>query len=100
LTASIAFHPAADEELTAAVEWYRERSERASERFAAELFAAVEQIRCSPSIFAPFTAGTRRVPLRRFPYYLVFREGPHRIEILAVAHAKRRPGYWRTRARD
>jgi hypothetical protein len=29
-----------------------------------------------------------------YPYFVVFRELPRKIEIIAVAHAKRRPGYW------
>jgi hypothetical protein len=36
--------------------------------------------------------------LRRFPYLIVFREGMEGIEIVAVAHGRRRPGYWRDRA--
>jgi len=100
LTRPIAFHPAAEEELAAAIEWYHERSERAAYMFAGEISAAVEQIRTSASMFAPFTAGTRRALLRRFPFYVVFRETSGGFEILAVAHAKRRPGYWRTRAQD
>jgi hypothetical protein len=39
----------------------------------------------------------RRLLLRKYPYFVVFRELPRRIQILAVAHAKRRPGYWRAR---
>jgi hypothetical protein len=46
---------------------------------------------------APYLRGMRRVMLHRFPYFVVFRELPHKIQIIAVAHAKRRPGYWRGR---
>jgi hypothetical protein len=35
--------------------------------------------------------------LHHFPYFVVFRELPSKIQIIAVAHAKRRPGYWRGR---
>lgn len=37
--------------------------------------------------------GTRRVLLVRFPYLVVYREEPARILVVAVAHARRRPGY-------
>jgi len=40
---------------------------------------------------------TRRVVLSRFPYIVVFRETVTEIEIVAVAHGRRRPGYWRER---
>jgi plasmid stabilization system protein ParE len=36
----------------------------------------------------------RRRPVRRFPYHVVYLELPNRLQILAVAHDRRRPGYW------
>ncbi|MCP4594404.1 MAG: hypothetical protein GY842_27045 [bacterium] len=36
----------------------------------------------------------RRASLSRFPYALVFIELDEEIRVLAVAHDKRRPGYW------
>jgi hypothetical protein len=33
----------------------------------------------------------------RIPYFVVFREFAREIQIIAVAHAKRRPGYWNKR---
>jgi plasmid stabilization system protein ParE len=46
---------------------------------------------------APYLRGTHRVMLHRYPYFVVFRELARKIQIVAVAHAKRRPGYWRGR---
>jgi len=39
----------------------------------------------------------RRVPLRRFPYFVVYREHVDHVEVIALAHTSRRPGYWRSR---
>jgi plasmid stabilization system protein ParE len=39
----------------------------------------------------------RRVPIRRFPYFVVYRDRNDFIEIVAFAHQSRRPGYWRSR---
>ena len=39
----------------------------------------------------------RRAPVRRFPYHIVYLEMPGAIRILAFAHDRRSPGYWRTR---
>ena len=100
MTQKIFFHPAAEEEYAAAVDWYFERSQRAAEFFADEVSGAVEQVRGSAVRFPPFTSGTRRALLRRFPYFLVFRETQSGIQILAVAHAKRRPGYWKRRLEE
>jgi toxin ParE1/3/4 len=40
---------------------------------------------------------TRRVPLRRFPYVLVYRERTNESQVIAFAHTSRMPGYWRPR---
>ncbi|MEW6269189.1 MAG: type II toxin-antitoxin system RelE/ParE family toxin [Thermodesulfobacteriota bacterium] len=39
----------------------------------------------------------RRLILRRFPYSVVFMELENEIRILAIAHHRRRPGYWSRR---
>jgi len=33
------------------------------------------------------------MPLRRFPYFIVYREVDETIEVIAMAHTSRRPGY-------
>lgn len=90
-------HRDAEAEMDGAFEWYWARSESAALGFDAELRNAFNILRESPDICAPYLKGTRRVMLHRYPYYIVFRELPGKIQILAVAHAKRRPGYWRER---
>lgn len=42
----------------------------------------------------------RRKPLLRFPYSLVYAVYPDRIRIVAFAHQKRRPFFWRKRLKD
>ncbi|MGP8185001.1 MAG: type II toxin-antitoxin system RelE/ParE family toxin [Terracidiphilus sp.] len=90
-------HPEAEAEADGAFEWYWSRSESSALAFDAELREAFSFLRRSPQICAPYLRETRRVMLRRFPYFVVFRELPSEIQIIAVAHAKRRPGYWRGR---
>lgn len=41
--------------------------------------------------------GARHVLLRRFPYFVVYRERSEDIHVIAVAHTSRKPGYWRHR---
>jgi toxin ParE1/3/4 len=41
--------------------------------------------------------GTRKFLLQRFPYAVYYREFPSGIEVLAVAHGHRKPGYWKSR---
>ena len=44
--------------------------------------------------------GIRRALLNRFPYAVVFFELPDRLQVLAVAHTSRRPGYWLSRVEN
>jgi plasmid stabilization system protein ParE len=60
----------------------------------AELDVAIERIEEAPRQWPPYLDTTRRYLLRRFPFFVVFREVADRVEILAVAHGRRRPGYW------
>ena len=87
-------HPEAIEEARAAREWYLVRNPEAGDAFMAELNAAIDQIEQGPRQWPPYLVGTRRYLFHRFPFFVVFRETDTRIEILAVAHARRRPGYW------
>jgi plasmid stabilization system protein ParE len=93
----VSFHPDAVAEADAAVAWYAIRSPRAAERFLAELECCVQAIVDSPERWPVFKYGARKITFRRFPYLVIYRVVPEQIQILAVAHGKRRPGYWRDR---
>ncbi len=90
-------HPAALEEAEAAVDWYAQRSPRAAERFLDELDRAIDQIAENPRQYSLHDFATRRMVLLRFPFVIVFREAAANVEIIAIAHGRRKPGYWRER---
>ena len=94
---AVEVHSLAADEAEATERWYRERNETASIRFRDELDRAVELISERPEAGAPYVAHTRRVLLRRFPFFVVYRVLGERVQIVAVAHARRRPGYWGAR---
>ncbi len=87
-------HPEAIAEARAAREWYQARNPEAADAFMAELDLAIERIEEAPRQWPPYLGKTRRYLLRRFPFFVVFREANDRVQVLAVAHARRRPGYW------
>jgi len=94
----IEFHPEAIAEAHEAREWYAERSEAAAGQFMDELDAAIDAIQRTPDRMAVYLHGTRRYLLKRFPYLVVFRITDELIEVVAVAHGRRKPGYWQRRA--
>jgi plasmid stabilization system protein ParE len=93
----VRIHPLALDEAEAAAEWYRKRSHGAAGGFLNELDRTIDLISRHPKQYQSYEFGTRRAMLRKFPYLIVFREGTGGIEIIAVAHGRRRPGYWRDR---
>ncbi len=93
----VAFHPEAVDEAAAARAWYAERSHQAALMFDAELERAVATLREAPFRWPPGLHGTRQLRFRRFPFGLVYRVGADEVEVIAVAHLHRRPGYWKNR---
>jgi toxin ParE1/3/4 len=94
---AVRIHPEALAEAEDAVAWYRQRSERAAREFLVELGSTIDRITKNPEQFAPGEFGTRRAVLHRFPYLVVVRVTADDIEIVAIAHGRRKPGYWRGR---
>lgn len=86
------------EEAEASARWYAERSSAAALGFDAQLDAAEVAISERPEAWPLYEHGTRRYLLRRYPYSVVYQIEEHRVVILAVAHARRRPGYWKSRS--
>jgi len=94
---SLEFHPAAATEAEQATTWYLERSPHAAQRFVEELAQALDLITQAPDRWPRGPEDTRRILLRRFPFAVVYREEQSVIQVVAVAHGRRKPGYWRDR---
>jgi len=93
------FHPQAIAEARVARRRYARIIAALAERFMDELDHAVNQIAATPAQWPPYLHGTRFYRLRRFPFLIVYRETALGVQVVAVAHARRRPGYWRRRLR-
>jgi toxin ParE1/3/4 len=90
----IDFHPEGRREADAAFSYYLERNHRVADAFYRALETSLSAIQKSPEVWAEYLYGTRRYLLRRFPFIVVYRATERRIEIVAVAHGRRKPGYW------
>lgn len=92
------FHRDARAELIEAGRYYRAKGPWVQEDFEEEVDRAIQFILAHPEacpVISP--GGVRHKVLSRFRYSLVYKIQPDRIRILAVAHHKRRPGYWANR---
>jgi len=91
------FHPSAWIEFESADEWYLSRSVDASIAFLSDVFSAIEDIAESPQRWPSYLHDTRRFVLQRFPFSVVYLDEPDFVTIIAIAHGKRKPGYWKAR---
>jgi len=97
-TDAVDLHDEASAEYDAAFDWYLQRSPDAALKFDAEVEHALSQIVEAPRRWALGTHSTRKFLLRQFPFILIYLERPSGvIQIVAVAHTSRRPGYWKDR---
>lgn len=88
----------ASEELTAAVQWYERQRPGLGVEFFDAILGTIDRI--SETLDAGLSFGTldaRRMLVAKFPYQIVYRVSAEEIRILAFAHLKRRPGFWRHR---
>lgn len=91
------WHPKAVREAEEARDWYAERSPLAAHAFLLSLSRAVEAVAEAPTRWPRANHDCRRYTFpNQFPFTLIYR-GTDPLEIVAVAHQKRRPGYWTNR---
>ena len=92
----LGFHPQARLDVLDAVDWYADRNKDVAAAFRDELTNAGQAILRSPHVWPSYLHGTQRYIMKRFPYAVVYRI-TDQIEIIAVAHQRRRLGYWANR---
>jgi plasmid stabilization system protein ParE len=94
----VKLHEEAAAEYDAVFDWYMARSPDAALKFDAEFDRALVELAQAPQRWAGGPHDTRRLLLRKFPFLLIYRERTGReIQIVAVAHTSRKPGYWKER---
>ena len=89
--------PSAREELNEAAAFYEARVPGLGEVFLDDVDRAIETIRERPRIGAPTGPRFRKLLLHRFPFSLIYADRGEELLIVAVAHQRKRPGYWRGR---
>ncbi len=95
--ADVLITAAAEEDYIEALSWYAQRSKRAARGFETEFERAIQTIQATPQRFPLCDSVHRFYLMRRYPFQVIYRESSGQVLIVAVAHAKRQPGYWRGR---
>ena len=65
--------------------------------FVAEFERTVKLVLENPKLGAIYRGTSRRYIFRRFPYSIIYQVTVDELRVIAVAHQRRRPGYWATR---
>ena len=92
---SYTFHPEAAMEYADQVTHYKTLRLQLGEQFHAAVKAAASKACAAPGRYlVELPPAIRRIPVKGFPYSLIFREIIGNVQVLAVAHYRRRPLFW------
>jgi plasmid stabilization system protein ParE len=98
LTLPVRISEDAEAEMAEAARWYETHRVGLGTEFVEAIDNVVARISETPRMGSPVPGVAdetiRRRSVRRFPYHLVYLEFLDRLQILAVAHDRRRPAYW------
>jgi plasmid stabilization system protein ParE len=99
VTRPVHFEPEAASELVDAGRWYEEQADGLGAEFIAAVDATIESISNWPHTGSPVEGITdgpevRRAPVDGFPYSVAYAVTGEAIQVMAVAHDRRRPAYW------
>lgn len=83
-------------DLTDALRYYRSERRELALEFLEAVNVAIQSVAAGPHRWPEIGDGYRRYVLRRFPYVLIYEVEGASVIVTAIAHGRRRPGYWRT----
>jgi plasmid stabilization system protein ParE len=95
--ADLIFLPEAEADYQEAISWYMNRSVPAAEGFVKAVEQGLQKITDYPELWTPLDHRHRCFILKRYPYHLVYRVEGKVTLIVAVAHGRKRQGFWRNR---
>jgi plasmid stabilization system protein ParE len=90
------WHPSARAEADAAAAFYQAKRPGLGRRFLDSLQDALGRVETRPGIYPELAPEVRKCRLKTFPYAVIFRANGG-IDIIAVMHLRREPGYWKDR---
>jgi len=92
---SYQFHPAAEAEHLETVAYFESKRPGLGASYLAEFEMVMSSVCASPHRYPiERRPDIRRIRMKRFPYFVLYREVSGTIQVLAVAHHRRRPNYW------
>lgn len=96
----VVIHPDARKEIEDSAAYYEQQRPGLGREFRLEFEIALGRIIDFPQLYAIEEEDYRACPMHRFPYTLYYADLPQHLWLVAVAHQRRKPGYWRRRRRN
>lgn len=95
-------HADALREMEDASAWYEGQRSGLGFEFVADVERVLARVAEAPGSFPAWRRddSAKKAVCARFPYVLLFDVESQRVLVLAVAHGRRRPGYWLARRTD
>lgn len=90
-------HPQAREELEQTILFYKKQQAGLEKRFIEAVEDAINRVCRNPLLYRKIDKDVRKCRLLHFPYAIIFRINPARVEIIAVMHLRKQPNYWQSR---
>lgn len=84
----------AEAELWEAARYYEEQQHGLGLEFVREIRTGLRFIQKCPEMWPPNPRGVRRYLIDRFPFLVHYRIESEHIRVIAIAHGRRKPGYW------
>ena len=94
------FLESAQIELEEEVKYYNEQQAGLGYDFAKQVADTIARILRYPEAWTKLSKRTRRCRTKKFPYGVVYQTMGDKILIVAVAHLRRKPRYWRDRVKS
>lgn len=94
MTGRLVVGPIAEREVVAAARWYEARELGLGSAFVNDVLRTLDVIEREPENVPFLRAPYRCKRLERFPYAVIYKVTAQRVYVRAVAHGRRRPGYW------
>jgi len=87
----------AEEELIKAASYYEQQQPGLGVEFIREVRRICKLVSASPKAATKVRKEIRRRLVRRFPFSVLYQEVEDSILVIAIAHQRRKPGYWKNR---
>lgn len=91
------FHPEAEEEFFAAIDYYEDCKIGLGYDFSIEIYSSIDRIKSFPKAWTLLEKDIHRCLINRFPYGIIYTIDDNEIIILAIMHLHREPDYWKHR---